>query len=284
MNKKAFSLVELSISLVIIALIISAIMAVNGLSESAKIQGIISELTVYRDAANKFKGIYLQYPGDLGLAANYWSSGCSTGGYSCNGNGNGYIENIADTNVSGSDEEIVKAWKHLSLANLVPMQFALYSGMTYTYQFAPNSQMPLSKAANVQSVYLFNGSPTFIMATLTDIYYTPFTPAQNAIYLSGIFRVSTGDLYSFNSGVLTSLEAFTLDQKIDDGHYDDSGNAVGAITGNFRSFTSGQIFVEANFSDPEIGNVQCLDGSGNYLVNQSFLNGSRPKCNIGWGL
>jgi prepilin-type N-terminal cleavage/methylation domain-containing protein len=287
MTKRAFSLIELSISLVIISLIIAAVMAVNNLNQQAKLQSIVTEMNNYRVAANKFKEIYFKYPGDLDVASNFWSSGCADVGYSCNGNGNGYVENIADINVSDDDEEIVKAWKHLSLAELVDQQFEIYSGMSFDYHFRPNLQMPVSKFSNVEGVYFFNGGASFIKVTLGDTAKsTPFSsPARNAIYLSGIFRVDTNNRYSFDAGILTALEAFALDVKLDDGHYDASDNAVGNITGDFRAFDSNQPFIEGNFSDPEIGNVQCADATaGTYLIEKTFLHGSRPKCNIGWGL
>lgn len=286
MMKKGFSLIELSVSLVIISLIIAAIIGVVNINQQAKLQGIITEMNSYRLAANKFKDVYHLYPGDIDTATHYWSSGCASGSLSCNGNGNGYIENIADTNVSGNDEEIIKAWKHLDLADLVDNKFEIYGGIAFNYNFKPNLQMPLSKFTNVEGVYLFNGGSSFIKVTLGDTAKTtPFSPQRNAIYLSGIFRVSTANLYTFDAGILNALEAFSIDKKIDDGHYDTSDNAVGNITGDFRAFDSKQPFIEDNFADPEIGNVQCSDTlAGRYLIDKTFLHGSRPKCNIGWGL
>lgn len=261
-------------------------MGVTNLSEQAKLQSIITEMTNYRTAANKFKEVYFKYPGDLDVASTFWSSGCVNAGFSCNGNGNGYIENIADINVNGNEEEIIKAWKHLSLAQLVDRQFESYSGINFDYHFKPNLQMPSTKFSSVEGVYLFNGSPSFIKVTLGDTpKSTPFSPQKNALYLSGIYRVSTDNLYSFDAGILTALEAFSLDAKLDDGHYDANGNAVGNTSGDFRAFDSNQPFIENNFSDPEIGSVSCADaGTGIYHIEKTFLHGSRPKCNIGWGL
>lgn len=70
-----------------------------------------------------------------------------------------------------------------------------------------------------------------------------------------------------NAGALTPADAFTIDQKVDDGGYDGNGDAIGGTTGAVRAF------------DPSGSTTNCVD------VSTGFYNisNTQPSCMLGFG-
>ena len=64
-NNKAFSLIELSIVLIIIGLLIAGIIGGQSLIESAKIRSLINDFRYYEQSLYSFKLIKNRLPGDL---------------------------------------------------------------------------------------------------------------------------------------------------------------------------------------------------------------------------
>ncbi len=109
-SKDAFTLIELSIVLVIIGLIVGGVIGGKSLIHSAKIRQISSDVMAIQTAINTF---YLQYdaiPGDMRDASDYWPN-CATPTANCNGNGDG---------APSSHAERYRLWQHLALADIYP--------------------------------------------------------------------------------------------------------------------------------------------------------------------
>jgi prepilin-type N-terminal cleavage/methylation domain-containing protein len=68
----AFTLVELSIVLVIIGLIIGGVLAGRDLIRAAELRSLVSEVERYNSAVNAFKLKYNCLPGDCATATNFW--------------------------------------------------------------------------------------------------------------------------------------------------------------------------------------------------------------------
>jgi len=104
-SNKAFTLIELSIVLIIISLIVGGVVSGKSLIRSAEIRSVISEYSTYQTAYNSFIMQYDSIPGDMANASEYWPGVAADG----NGNGRNYV----------FSSEGVNAWHHLSLAELV---------------------------------------------------------------------------------------------------------------------------------------------------------------------
>lgn len=106
-SSAGFSLIELSITLVVIGLIIAAIASGAHLMQAAQINKIISELSGYKQAVESFQLKYNNLPGDQPDATNFWLDV---------ENGNG------DEHISGLTERL-QAWAHLAKSHMISGNF-----------------------------------------------------------------------------------------------------------------------------------------------------------------
>jgi len=83
-HKSGFTLIELSIVIVIIGLIVAGVVGGKSLVESANLKRVIAETQRFKQAYNTFKLTYNYMPGDIPNATSYWSG-------SADGNGDRYI-------------------------------------------------------------------------------------------------------------------------------------------------------------------------------------------------
>lgn len=123
--KYGFSLVELSIVLVILGLLVGGVLAGQSLIRAAELRSVSADIQRYSAALHTFRDKYLGWPGDLSNATQFWgtaSGGCPNGAGSgtqtCNGDGDGVIDNS-----TGIFHEGVRGWQHLALAGLIEGTF-----------------------------------------------------------------------------------------------------------------------------------------------------------------
>jgi len=105
-RKSAFTITELSIVLVIIALITVSSTAGLKLVEQSKIHKLAQEFEENRTAIVAFRNAYDAFPGDMSSASSFWSG---VG----NGDGDGTIAEL------GSISETYKFWQQLSAAKFI---------------------------------------------------------------------------------------------------------------------------------------------------------------------
>ncbi|RYE12321.1 MAG: prepilin-type N-terminal cleavage/methylation domain-containing protein [Rickettsiales bacterium] len=103
-NDKAFSLIELSIVITVIALIIAGTIVGADMLRRSRIRSVINESTKYITAIYSFKYQYNYYPGDIPSATSLIPSA------TYNGNGD-FIINYSS--------EAWNSWVHLNFANLI---------------------------------------------------------------------------------------------------------------------------------------------------------------------
>ena len=125
--KQGFTLLELSIVLVIVGLIIGGITVGADMIRSAELQSVVKERSKLSIAINSFTLKYNALPGDMKNATDYWGEAHATSATckttettsiaTCNGDGNGKIDG------STGSYEWFRFWQHLKNADLIQGTF-----------------------------------------------------------------------------------------------------------------------------------------------------------------
>ena len=200
-NKRGFTLVELSIVLVIVGLLIGGILVGQSLVESAKINVFVRQIQQYDIAVNGFKTKYKCFPGDCVAISQ--------------GNGNGLIQTAAG-NAAGFVQEIAKFWESLSSMNMIPEKYT--SVLAYT---SPSS-------------YRRGGhGPKVALGYNTTIYVAGVANPWSTFPNSNLYHIIQPGRTWYDTNGYTSLgimDVIAIEGKMDDGH---------PATGNIKASAGG---------------------------------------------
>lgn len=201
-----FTLIELSIVLVIIGLIVGGILMGREMIEAAQIRQQIGQLTEYQQGYNAFKNKYNRLPGDLSNNARS-SFGLNTVNATglpntqC-GNENGMIDSVwwVGQETASTYCEPLAIFADLSSASLVPDKVA-----TTTY----NASVDMGVNAPAMK---FQPQAGLIMLS-----YQGFMGIFMGMSLSGITSNMHWVYQHYSSKVFVPQQAFVIDTKLDDG-------------------------------------------------------------------
>lgn len=195
-SQKGFSLVELSIAIVVIGLMIGGVFVGNVLIRSSELRAVISEIDKIKSALITFEEKYYGLPGDITNASSLWSG-------AANGDGDGLIEGNADA--SGNPESLA-AWHHLSQAGLIPGNYTGISNTTTPYAVRMGTDQNIfASQFKAGLYYLWNAA-----STGGDIFGVTY---GNVIHFGSI---ATSDASPMGA-IFSVTEAANIDKKIDDG-------------------------------------------------------------------
>lgn len=221
-KKSAFSLVELSIVLVILGLLTGGILAGQNLIKAAELRAVTEEFAQWQTATNSFRQKYFALPGDLRNATQFWGSangancfgpinGLGSGTQTCNGDGNGQI---TYGGMSNAYVEMFMFWQHLYNAGLINQEMSGRSGPYGRDNSIIGTNSPKSRFGNAG------------WSVFDDLFPDNTDPQDNfTIYgtkHSGWPMIFGGQYnrYELYTPVLTPAEAWNIDTKIDDGKAD----------------------------------------------------------------
>ena len=154
---RGFSLVELSIVLVILGLLTGGILAGQSLIRAAELRSVTADLARYQTASMTFRDKYLAYPGDMPNATRFWGVRAGTGSDvtchqtiatttgTCNGDGNGRSEGISGDVTLG---ERFLFWQHLAYAGLIEGSYTGASASAASEVRVAGTNMPPAKMSN----------------------------------------------------------------------------------------------------------------------------------------
>lgn len=213
--KHGFSLVELSIVLVILGLLTGGILAGQSLIRAAELRSVVSDYNRYTAAVATFRDKYMSVPGDFRDATRFWNrqaatsdcisnSGLSAAGSpgACDGNGNGSISPPGAANQAG---EIFQAWRHLALAGLIEGSYSGAAGAGNGLTMSTGNT-PASRLSNAGW-----GIRETLNNTAGD--GTIFAGSYGSWLQLGGFRTTSDNA----APVLKPEEAWNVDTKMDDG-------------------------------------------------------------------
>lgn len=205
-QRAGFTLLEISIVLVIIGLLAGGVLVGKELVKTAELRAMINEVERYTTAVHTFRTKYNYLPGDFPRATQLWGSkaDCENefggitvqtfDGTTCDGNKNGIIDTV----------EGYLNQQHLSNAKLIP--YMLGGGINETGNLDATPVLeymyPPARFRNLYIALHFEYG-----ASLTDLW---FRDIYEHIYT--IYNPTIGINPSF-----TPDEAFYVDSKIDDG-------------------------------------------------------------------
>jgi len=220
---RAFSLIELSIVLVILGLLTGGILAGQSLIHAAELRSLQVDIGRFTTATRTFQDKYFSMPGDMTNATAFWGaldggdglgSDCtgvaSTSALTCNGDGNGII--YMDTSGGTDAPESYRAWQHLANAGLIE---GSYSGKqtSSSLSITPGFNIPPSKVSAAAG------------------WFWTYRGTENGT--SGYFNGNYGQLIRLGTGqgartaVVSATDLWNVDTKLDDGK-----PAYGIVRGN----------------------------------------------------
>jgi prepilin-type N-terminal cleavage/methylation domain-containing protein len=215
---EGFTLIELSIVLVIIGLIVGGVLVGQDLIRAAAARAQVSQIEKYNTAVNTFRDKYGALPGDLNAAIATQFGFAARGNGPGQGDGNGVLEAYA-ANVCGFCEnygETAMFWVDLSKASLIDGSFGTASATVAPVSNVTGSGIdlyyPAAKIGGGNYVYVWSGGPT-LSFTSTEINNNGI----NYFGLSAITKLSGGDWRMYSNPGLTVAQAYSIDKKVDDG-------------------------------------------------------------------
>lgn len=207
-SRSGFTLIELSIVLVIIGLIVGGVLVGRDLIFTSQINSQITQFSKMTSAMHTFQVKYNSLPGDMNETQQKQNNFTD---YYVYGDGNGLVnDDIGFAPASFSwDHEPILFFSHLSDAGLTE---------NYTYHY-PNPSGFLSPTAAIPTLKI-NYAGGFIAVSYNGYVW----------YFAGINNnaAATAYLGSFSSPVFKPLEAYSMDRKIDDG-IPGTGNVIAVV-------------------------------------------------------
>jgi prepilin-type N-terminal cleavage/methylation domain-containing protein len=226
--KHAFSLVELSIVLVILGLLAGGVLSGQSLIRAAELRSIPTDLSRIQSATMSFRDKYMALPGDMPNAVRFWSAQAggsadgrdatcaglgsgspATGKATCNGNGDGRIctaDGKCATDATGDNYERFRFWQHLANAGLIEGSYTGVPGSSAITLHVPGLNSPASKLSNVA----FSVFGTGYLAGSDNAFVGNY---GNCLEMRNDKNNTEGNKYAF----LKPEEMWNVDVKLDDG-------------------------------------------------------------------
>lgn len=214
-DRTGFTLIELSIVMVIISLIVAGILVGEQLIEVAAMRKIVSEAQQYETAIHTFRIKYNALPGDMANATQLWGTdplscvdqiaGTIPRQETCNGDGNGIIGH-------GGPENLL-IWQHLANAGLIAGQYSgKPNGIYYICNDAVGLNIPKSQAT------YFGGSAGWCWWNINGLGHSPDNRGYEGKYYGATFEFGLGMVgHTDLMPAMTSQQALQIDTKYDDG-------------------------------------------------------------------
>lgn len=251
-SRSGFTLIELSIVLVIVGLLSAAILVGKDLIRAAELRALITQIEQYDVAVNTFRLKYNCLPGDCNVATDF---GLGTiGGDGDNGDGDGIIAQLVNNGYNGPERS--NFWYHLGKAGLIAGEYPYgdIAGVNSPPAKLSGTKYAAGPGASNGGFWIVNGAPN-------DPFLSPDQHAWTIVSDAGL---------SSHSGVYLPAVAGEIDRKLDDS-YPLAGRMV---TINFKytiPVMAGQCTPQIHSCDQilspftlscVLGNTACLGGIG----------------------
>lgn len=195
-SQSGFTLIELSIVLVIIGLIVGGVLVGQDLIEAANRRAIVKQIEQYELAVNTFKLKYNALPGDMSNASSVL--GASAG----DGYGNGILD---------ADTEKLLLWQHLGLSNLIAGNYTGALSVSGGVVAGQNVPASATYGGYVSSTcFTIDGSSCNLSVDIQYSRTISLHIGKDGETMDGTPTVSGG-------GIISNQAAYLIDSKVDDG-------------------------------------------------------------------
>ncbi len=205
-QEQGFTLVELSIVLVIIGLIVGGILVGQDMIKAAEIRSTVSQIGSLNAAMNTFRDKYQFLPGDINADAAAAAGMTARGGGMGSGDGNSMIDGFGTTTpttfVSIVGGETALVWRDLNFVGMLDGSFVT----------ATDAQANPGAALGTDGVKQFLPEARLGRGNYITVYASQ---GYNFYQITGITQIAAGA--PTLTAALTPQETLNLDQKTDDG-------------------------------------------------------------------
>ncbi|MBL6621729.1 MAG: prepilin-type N-terminal cleavage/methylation domain-containing protein [Rickettsiales bacterium] len=262
MSKAGFNLIELSIVVLLVALLATAVLFGGNLKEAAKVRKIINELDYIQSSIVIFNNNYNELPGDMSSASNYWSS-------AYNGDGNGEIE-YEDGSAGTGRSETGVLFSHMKSADIIDGDYQTGNSLS------ARPDLGFKSFYDINARYILTNytpaNPRFSPVDRNHIAGNKINVIRYGSYIISPNRTNT----HVGNGIVGVKMVKAIDSKIDDGI---------ARSGRF----SGHNPFNVNLSKNDTNSEGCLifpsgastsdaTGSASYNLNSEYF------CNFSYDL
>ncbi len=214
-SSSGFTLIELSIVLVIIGLIIGSVLMGKDLIKAAEIRATTQQIEKYSTAVNTFRIKYGGLPGDLKAAdaarLGFFNTGMTGGGQ---GDSNGLIQSAnsaANPDQPDPYGEGLILWRQLSEAKMIEGNY----GKDLTVNGVPPTEQTVAQMGLWMPTSKIGRGSIVVTSINGKNYYEIYTGLSDSGWFA-LYTIANPNAYTI-APALSPLDAKSIDQKIDDG-------------------------------------------------------------------
>jgi prepilin-type N-terminal cleavage/methylation domain-containing protein len=282
-RNKGFTLIELSIVLVIIGLVVGGVLVARDLIRASEVRATISQIEKYNVAANTFRGKFGYLPGDIPAAPASQFGLAARGSNPGEGDGNGIIDGISCNGASGCNYgtagsaggETAMFWVDLSSAaagNLIDGGFKTAKSNSLPGNDITgtniNLYLPQAKIGRGNYFYIYSADYWNGGSVMSDL-------GTNYFGLSAVNNIAASSEYGYilSSANIPVAQAYAIDKKIDDG-LPQSGNVMAWYLGS----AGDQVWTDGNADDGTGNSIDATATPNEPLPHSGALAGSATSC------
>jgi hypothetical protein len=212
-KNKSFTIIELSVVILVISILIAAGIKVVSMRDIANVQSIMNRVTKAAEAIASFEEIYRGTAGNYDYTVNLKNGGL-VGIDIFDGSGTGYVSAAIKTISGKSYSETTQAWVHLWAAKISDL-YLTGTCNTAASCLKTNSNVPTIAELDDAVINFFSVKETFLQTAIAD--YAISQNKKNLLMISS--NTSQDASFSIGKSAGVSAEILSkLDLKFDDGN------------------------------------------------------------------
>lgn len=247
-GKSAFTLLEMTIVLTVIALLVGGVLAGQGVIQAAENGRLAKNIEILRSGISSFQAKYNALPGDFADAYTIWGASCASTSANCNGDGNGLV----GVYQQWSHKESLNLYLHLKLSGLMDITTTGRDGATGYPNYTVGIDIPQYIGVNSSRFGLFPSTRND--GSLASI------PAEAPRRSLEAFTTQGSIAGTYYSRLFPGYESYQFDKKFDDGK---------ANIGSIRAWEyDGNCFVpaSADYNTYDVSNKTTCDNLASCAV------------------